>query len=95
MKFWVGVRVASRRVAQRGSSRTEFREGKGCGPGDPGHTDVVHNLLYQHNVPLVTVITSRRVTDVPVGYGTVREELMDEEVERDGSGGRTGPGRAR
>ena len=29
--------VASRRVAQRGSSRTVFREGNSCGPGDTTH----------------------------------------------------------
>jgi len=31
---WASVKVASRRKAQRGSSRTVIREGKGLGPGD-------------------------------------------------------------
>jgi hypothetical protein len=48
----VGVQVASRRVARRGSSRTVFREGNVCSPGDTQHTDVLHNHRYRSDVPV-------------------------------------------
>jgi hypothetical protein len=36
--------VASRRVARRGSSRTVFREGGRCGPGDTAHRRWVERI---------------------------------------------------
>ena len=48
---YVGVHVASRRVALRGSSRTVFREGNGLRPGDIEHTDRGANLIGGEHVP--------------------------------------------
>jgi hypothetical protein len=48
---WVGVYVASRRVAQCGSSRTVFRKGNVVRPGDTKHTDSSDNASSRAAVP--------------------------------------------
>src|SRR5712691_6490969 len=46
------VRSPPRRVAQRGSSRTVFREGfHSCGPGDPSTPANVPNAAARHPIP--------------------------------------------